>query len=106
MTSYLIDVRVSEHGYDELADAGIRVRDVVNGLANAILVEDYPEFRKGPSVLVLQRDQAGRPIHVVWGIPRGADGPRLLFLPTVLIRLGGATTLWSDVSEEANQVHS
>jgi hypothetical protein len=72
------EVRISEHGYDGLAEDGIRVRDVVDGLANAILVEDYPEFGKGASVLVLQRDQTGRPIHVFWGIPRGADRPAVV----------------------------
>jgi Domain of unknown function (DUF4258) len=27
--------------------------------------------RKGPSVLVLEHDKTGKPIHVVWGIPKG-----------------------------------
>ena len=54
-------VRVSDHGYDELVDDDILVIDVLEGVQSAILVEDYPEFRKGPSVLVLQQDAAGRP---------------------------------------------
>lgn len=49
------EVRISEHGYDEMAEDGIRVRDVLDGVAECILVEDYPSFGKGPSVLVLDR---------------------------------------------------
>jgi len=67
------EVRISLHGYEELGADGIRVRDVVEGLLEAVVVEDYPEYHKGPSVLVLERDSSGQPIHVVWGIPVGQD---------------------------------
>ena len=72
------DVRISEHGYDELASDKLTAREVVEGLNAAIVVEDYPTFHKGPSVLALQRDSTGRPVHVVWGIPRGNDHPAIL----------------------------
>lgn len=52
---------------EELASDDILVQDVVAGLPSAILVEDYPQFPKGPCVLVLERDSTGQPIHVVWG---------------------------------------
>jgi hypothetical protein len=72
------EVRVSDHGYDELAADGLVVRDVVDGLAGAALVEDYPDYPKGPCVLVLEQDRNGEPIHVVWGIPAGQDAPAVV----------------------------
>jgi len=72
------EVRVSSHGYDELMEDGLFVRDVVEGLSSAELVEDYPDFPKGPCVLVLEEDRGGKPIHVVWGIPKGETTPAVL----------------------------
>ncbi len=57
---------------------GLLAVEVIEGVAAAACVEDYPDYAKGPCVLVLQRDPEGRPVHVVWGIPRGADRPAVL----------------------------
>ena len=72
------EVRISLHGYDELTADDILVRDVIDGVAEAALVEDYPDFHKGPSVLVLQYDTDGKPLHIVWGIPKGEETPAVL----------------------------
>ena len=35
------DVRISEHGYDELADDGLTARQVLIGIQEAVIVEEY-----------------------------------------------------------------
>ena len=72
------EVLVSDHGYDELAEDDILVREVLDSASEATIVEDYPDYAKGPCVLVLQKGFQGRPIHVVWGIPKGGTSPAVL----------------------------
>ena len=72
------DVRISAHGYDEMAEDGVLAGEAIEGAEAAIVVEDYPEYPKGPCTLVLQRDRGGNPIHVIWGIPRGQSSPAVL----------------------------
>lgn len=72
------EVLISVHGYDELAEDSILAGEAIDGVESAMVVEDYPEYPKGPCTLVLQRDGSGNPIHVLWGIPRGQASPAVL----------------------------
>lgn len=72
------EVLISAHGYDELAADDLTVNEVLSGVGEAQVVEDYPTYGKGPATLVFQQDLNGQPIHVVWGIPKGKAGPAVL----------------------------
>jgi hypothetical protein len=85
------EIRISNHGYSELAEDGLLIKDVMIGIKEGKVVEDYPDYPKGPCVLVLQRDREGNPIHVVWGIPKGSSSPAIIVTAYKPDRL-----LWSD----------
>jgi hypothetical protein len=53
------DVRISEHGYDEMAEDGILAREIFAGVATAIVVEDYPNSERD------HRFSYSRPIALV-----------------------------------------
>jgi hypothetical protein len=69
---------ISSHGYDELAADDITVAEAVDGLAAAKVIEDYPDYFKGPSVLVLELDLNSVAFHAVWGIAKGKQEPATL----------------------------
>lgn len=72
------EVLVSRHGLRELANDDLPIAELVASLDGASVVEDYPNYWKGPAVLMLHVGQDGRPIHVLWGIERRTETPAVV----------------------------
>src|SRR5438552_3926873 len=57
--------RVSQHAHQEMVEESVRLDDVLAGLSAGIILENYPEYRRGPCCLVYGIDPSGRPLHIV-----------------------------------------
>lgn len=67
-------IRVSAHGFEELASDDITLAELIDSLPEAVIVEEYQDYHKGPCVLVLQSTNDGRAVHVLWGIAKNTPG--------------------------------
>ena len=72
------NVVVSHHAAGRIRARGILLADILGGVAHGEVIEDYPDFHKGPALLMLQRDGGGGPLHVVWGIETGTTEPAVV----------------------------
>ena len=58
----------SDHGDLRMRERTLPGSVLTYGVADAIVIEEYPPDDIGPSILLLQFDESGEPLHVVWGI--------------------------------------
>ena len=65
-------IRVSAHGFEELASDDITLGELLDGLPKAVTVEEYQDYHKGPCVLVVQSANDRSTVHVLWGIANNA----------------------------------
>ncbi len=70
-------IHVSTHAFDRLRTNGISSDELLESMYSAELLEDYPDYHAGPTVLLLHRS-TNCPLHAVWGIEKGTDEPLVL----------------------------
>ena len=45
------EIVVSNHGYEELSEDDIGLRDLLAGVEQGVVIENYPDYPKGPCTL-------------------------------------------------------
>jgi hypothetical protein len=58
-------IRVTVHAHQEMLEEDISLQEVYDVLLDAILIENYPEHRRGSCCLVCGKTSCGRYVHVV-----------------------------------------
>jgi len=58
-------IRFTLHAHQKMVAEKISVADLLQALSSAQLLEDYPDYERGPCCLVCGKTKTGRPIHVV-----------------------------------------
>ena len=57
--------RLTEHAQKEMAEEDIVLSEVQEAIAQGMIIENYPEHRRGACCLVHGFTQRNRPIHIV-----------------------------------------
>ncbi len=83
------DVKISDHGYDELAADNIFVRDVMATVADAVIVEDYPNYPKGLPYLCCRKIERDRQYMWYGAFQKGHYRRQSSLLLTVLTGSAG-----------------
>ncbi|MBI2816141.1 MAG: DUF4258 domain-containing protein [Acidobacteria bacterium] len=58
-------VRISRHALEEMVEEGITLNEVLEAVANAEIIEYYPQHRRGPCCLLNGCTVQGRHLHLV-----------------------------------------
>lgn len=58
------EVRISNHGYDELAEDGLTVKEIMASVNDGKVVEDYPDYPKDHVSLYCKEIEKG--IRYMW----------------------------------------
>lgn len=72
--------QISLHGMDEIEADDISLLEILEKFGSCQIVEYYPDYHKGPCILVLQFLNKSEPVHVLWGT--SSNNPEMATLIT------------------------
>jgi len=58
-------VQITQHAHQEMVEEDFTLDDVEQAIANAKILENYPEHRRGACCLIYGTTRKGRPLHIV-----------------------------------------
>ena len=58
-------IRITAHAHQEMVEEDILLQEVCDVLHDAVVVENYPEHKRGPCCLLCGKTSRGRYVHVV-----------------------------------------
>jgi len=64
------NIRLTLHAHQEMAEENITLDEVLEAMASAEVLEDYPQHRRGPCCLIIGYTRKHRPLHVVCATAR------------------------------------
>lgn len=59
------NLRVTQHAQQEMTEEPISLDEVLEAVSQGIVLENYPQHRRGACCLIYGRTRAGRAVHVV-----------------------------------------
>ena len=65
LQSQLEHIRITVHAHQEMVEEAIVLNDVLCALGHAIVIENYPDHKRGPCCLIYGQNEMGRDLHVV-----------------------------------------
>lgn len=59
------NIRITQHGQQEMAEEGINLDDLLEAVSTAEIVENYPEHQRGACCLINGVTTSGENLHIV-----------------------------------------
>ena len=59
------ELRLTVHAHQEMAEENISYDSVCEAMMNSTVIENYPEYQRGPCCLLCGQTESGRYLHIV-----------------------------------------
>lgn len=59
------NIRITQHAHQEMVEENVTLDEILQAIATAHILENYPEHRRGPCCLLSGLSRPGRSLHIV-----------------------------------------